>query len=68
MWIILGNIALGQFSLSQEYVGKIALQASSTEVDSGKLSPKIEERIQIVKQPMRRLLQARRISTHFLLP
>lgn len=51
LWIILSKIALGHFTSSQEFAGMIASQASSIEVDKdGKLSPKIAERIQIVKQ------------------
>jgi len=51
LWIILSKIALGQFSSSQEFAAKIASQANSIEVDKdGKLSPKIAERIQIIKQ------------------
>lgn len=51
LWVVLGKIALGQFSSSQEFASKIASQASSVEVDNnGKLSPKIAEGIQIVKQ------------------
>ena len=50
LWIILAKIALGQFSSSQDFAGKIASQAGSAQVKDGKLSPEIAERIQIVKQ------------------
>jgi hypothetical protein len=50
LWIILAKIALGQFSSSQDFAGKIASQANSAQVKDGKLSPEIAEKIQIVKQ------------------
>lgn len=50
LWVVLGKIALGQFSSSQEFARSISSQVNKVKVENGRLSPEIEQKIQIIRQ------------------